>query len=879
MADEASRPLLTDHHDDSSPHQNVSTRRELSPSLERPHHPSFEISSESTPLLHCRNDELSTYGGTESHRPSSSASDASAPANGLKKSRSRIGWTLFCILLALSSIITILILAFFVPTVVKLYVKEATVFKPTNLSIESTTSKGIRTRVQGDVVLDANRIKSGSVRNLGRFATWIGKEVETGDSEVEVYLPQYGNILVGTASLPSIKLGIRNGHVNHLDFEAELVAGNTNGLRSMALDWLEGRLEHLSVLGRATMHLKSGLLNLGEQTLTDSVILQGDDFPPLPDVAITKFLVHDLDTPESHGAIAVDGSVSVRIDCPLALHIPPLGFEVLVGNCAPDDPYISVADVVTKGFTVNPGQATVVDISGIIRGLSDQLTTACPGEKRSPLDSLLRNYIDGLQTTVYIRGADTPYPNTPQWIVDILKSVTVPLPFTGKALDDLVKNFTMTDVHFSLPNPLAEPDSPESSITVSALVKVLIAMPEHMDFHVDVPQVRATADVYYRESKLGVLDLHRWQPANSTFIEDVGDNSTALLVEFSVQDAPLEVADDDVLTDVLQTLIFEGNPVKLTVSANVDAEVSTGLGEFAVRGIPADGALTVQPPYGGDSLLEELALHVASLELGATTESSLLVKTTVNFTNPTQYSASVPLVDFKLLYNDTKVAHLTAKDATIKPGNNTGLSVDLLWSPLDLDGPAAVLAGQDLLSQYVSGFNTSVMITTHKGTIPALPKLGQALSRLGFEVQIPKLPVRRAPGDDPDEPDHDDGQTRFIQDATLHLWSSTADFTLSSPFTNTTLEITSIEAQAFYEHDQEVGTINYYEPFPVPPGVSQTPRLPVDLNLGGIGYDAVKRAVGGTLHLDTVAKVGVKIEDYSDTILYHGNGITARVKL
>jgi hypothetical protein len=180
-----------------------------------------------------------------------------------------------CSLLAVGSVVGILILAFFVPEVVKQYVKEAAIFRPTNLSVVSVTSEGVRARVQGDIVLDADRVKSESARNIGRFVTWIGKEVETGQSEVIVRLPEYGNALVGSASLPSIKVSIRNGHVNHLDFEADLIAGDVEGLRSVAVDWLEGRLDRLLLHGSVILHLKSGLLSLGEQTLDDSVVFEG----------------------------------------------------------------------------------------------------------------------------------------------------------------------------------------------------------------------------------------------------------------------------------------------------------------------------------------------------------------------------------------------------------------------------------------------------------------------------------------------------------------------------------------------------------------------------------------------------------------------------
>lgn len=91
--------------------------------------------------------------------------------------------------------------------------------------------------------------------------------------------------------------------------------------------------------------------------------------------------------------------------------------------------------------------------------------------------------------------------------------------------------------------------------------------------------------------------------------------------------------------------------------------------------------------------------------------------------------------------------------------------------------------------------------------------------------------------------------------------------------------ITSINATAFYDGDEELGTIVYQEPFEVPPGISQTPRLPVELNLGGIGYSALKRALGGTLAIDAVAEIGLSIRNYRDLITFRGDGITAKVRI
>lgn len=59
------------------------------------------------------------------------------------------------------------------------------------------------------------------------------------------------------------------------------------------------------------------------------------------------------------------------------------------------------------------------------------------------------------------------------------------------------------------------------------------------------------------------------------------------------------------------------------------------------------------------------------------------------------------------------------------------------------------------------GSNTTIAVQTHRGTIPALPKLGKALSKLAIEFQVPKVPAPRSPGDRPDD---DDGP-QFIQSA------------------------------------------------------------------------------------------------------------------
>ncbi|KAJ5653326.1 hypothetical protein N7490_000329 [Penicillium lividum] len=589
MADEADQPLLDGRARSSSP--DLTASRPGRPNQQRR---SFELSSESTPLLHRRDDIIATY-GTENRqsRPSSITSHGAGSLDDVPPKKSRARWpTIISLTLLTTGVLSILVFAFAAPAVVKEYSQEAAVFKPTMLSIDSTTPDGVRARIQGDFVMNSDRVKSKTVRNVGRFMTWIAREVETGQSDVDVYLPEYGNVLIGSAVVPNIKVNIRNGHHNKLDFLADLKTGDVKGIQGIAMNWVEGRLARLRVKGKASLHLKSGLLRLGTQVLTDTITIEESDFPALPNFNLVQSIVHD----GNNGTMEVEALAGAMLHSPVAITIPPLGFDILLPNCSPRDPYILAASAQSGEIHVEPNQLTNMTVQVLVKQLPDALTSTCPGAKTSPLDLLVSNYIKGKENMIYVRGADAPSSQTPSWMVEVLRSVTFPVPFTNPAMDNLVKNFTMTDTHFSLPSPFADPDSPESKPTISALVKCLVALPEHMNLQVEVPQVRALTNVLYKGKPLGNLNIDKWQDSNSKRVQDE-DGSPALMIEFAIKEAPLQDLDDGVLSRLAQDMVWGSKAVILHVDANVDAKVSTGFGQFAVRGIPADGDVALDSMF------------------------------------------------------------------------------------------------------------------------------------------------------------------------------------------------------------------------------------------------------------------------------------------
>lgn len=100
---------------------------------------------------------------------------------------------------------------------------------------------------------------------------------------------------------------------------------------------------------------------------------------------------------------------------------------------------------------------------------------------------------------------------------------------------------------------------------------------------------------------------------------------------------------------------------------------------------------------------EHLNPRIVSLQVGETTQSSLSILTRVNFTNPTEYSATVPYADVRVLYNGTAVGHVIARHLSLVPGNNTNASIELSWNPLENGGLHGIEAGRTLISSFISG--------------------------------------------------------------------------------------------------------------------------------------------------------------------------------
>ena len=63
------------------------------------------------------------------------------------------------------------------------------------------------------------------------------------------------------------------------------------------------------------------------------------------------------------------------------------------------------------------------------------------------------------------------------------------------------------------------------------------------------------------------------------------------------------------------------------------------------------------------------------------------------------------------------------------------------------------------------GYNTTLTLRTHNGTVPSIPIIGAALSNFSVNIPTPRLKSPRNPNRPDDDPENNGG--KFIDDATV----------------------------------------------------------------------------------------------------------------
>jgi hypothetical protein len=410
------------------------------------------------------------------------------------------------------------------------------------------------------------------------------------------------------------------------------------------------------------------------------------DIPGLPSLEITKLLIHEI---QLDGKRAIQANVSAEVDnpYPFALEVPPLGFQVSLPGCDAKS-HILAATAISSEIIIEPQTDIMVNASGLVQSLPAKLVSACPGSDLSPMDMFLGHYLHGQEATVFVSGdGNNMEGRAPSWLIEMLHSVTVPVPFPGHTFDNVVQSFSLSHVNIKLPEDQSQ------SPMLSATVEAVIALPKEMNLPLNVTQLKATADVSYLRNKFGTLDIKDWIPAHSERVPD----KSLLLVLGEVKDAPLNVTDYGVFSQVVQKMLFGGGKLHLGINGTADAGIDAALGNFIVRKIPASGNITLDVPK-----FDMPHPKLNDIVIDSTTEQSMNLIISISVENPTPWEATIPYSNVLLSHNGFVLGNGTVKDFHLTAGMND-VVVHAAWDPVAYSGEKGRIAGEDMLGHYISG--------------------------------------------------------------------------------------------------------------------------------------------------------------------------------
>lgn len=246
-------------------------RTRSSPAPQTPQPDEDDRANESAPLLSSdHNDDSVDYDTIEQDEGSSSP--PASPA----KSKKKIRWpSLIAIIILAGLVVAVIVVGFLVPPAVQKYVENAVVLEPTGLSIEALTPDGVRARIQANFRMDGSRVADENARKIGKFATGIMRQLGTEETTLKVFVPQYGDAMLGSVVVPPITLSLVDGHNTVMDFVTNLNPGDSESLRTIVNEWLEGKLDKLKLTGSTDISLKSGFLPLGTHNVVESFVVEG----------------------------------------------------------------------------------------------------------------------------------------------------------------------------------------------------------------------------------------------------------------------------------------------------------------------------------------------------------------------------------------------------------------------------------------------------------------------------------------------------------------------------------------------------------------------------------------------------------------------------
>ncbi|KAJ2710718.1 hypothetical protein H4R19_003612 [Coemansia spiralis] len=600
--------------------------------------------------------------------------------------------------------------------------------------------------------------------------------------------------------------------------------------------------------------------------------------PPLPPVNAT---VHDIAGPVEdalRGGVTAQAAVYIEAPHRVSANIAAVQLDVRYRN-------VTVAGAEIGPASVHGGSTGRIPVTINIRPIESSLHEAA-------LAAMARATVAGEGFELEVSGSDPRrYSTAPAWLRRALHNTTfvvstgkLHLPRPGSlGLDDVVKEVVCRKLYAYW----SAEDSyrPWVGVSGEATLRLPNASAANVTLEVEslVPTVRlldeqqrpfATVDmlsVPVRVRQTGPLEF-----AVVCDLERVGLSAVpgreleyTRAMNRAVADRWLAFGVDGVVDVVLATSIGRIHINAMPFQADVDWH-------FGPRG-SAKGALSALAAGAGtDSAPVEVSttrVHIVN-----TAPDLVALKIDLAVSNPFSYGAFLTDLALMVKYNGLHIATVGTTQLSLLQGvSNATANVAFHNHPAD---PRQ----QEFFMAASSGRSITIEVAGFPNCTSILP-LEASLREFSQEVTI-DLSDRGGSGV------FVGNFPRVVREVVFRIFSMTAEATVVNPVSGADIWLQSIDAVAYYRGHIPLGTLQYDFTAPDPrqhgPPLSglllpygravTTPQLPIVANKTSIGWDVVRRAIGGTLDVDVLTNTRVRIGQAQLNVTTMGKNAPIKVR-
>ncbi|KAJ2586321.1 hypothetical protein IWW49_004085 [Coemansia sp. RSA 1797] len=329
--------------------------------------------------------------------------------------------------------------------------------------------------------------------------------------------------------------------------------------------------------------------------------------------------------------------------------------------------------------------------------------------------------------------------------------------------------------------------------------------------------------------------------------------------------------------------------VAIGVDGTLNVSMTTSIGQIHIEALPIatniDWKFDRLEVAGGDSEMSNNKLaeiSVTRIHVLDTTRDQIKLEIDIGVENPFTYGAFISDMALEVNYAGLHIATVGVKELSLLQGtNNVTVYVDFNNYPGDPRQRMLFLeasSGKNVTLE-ISGFPNCTTISPLEESLRGFSqKFTIDTSQLGSHSSSPGIFTGKFP--------------KVLREVVFHIFTMSAEATVVNPVSGASVWIQTIDAIGYYENDIPLGVLEYdfTDKQPRRQGQSNglllpynqaitTPRLPITANETSIGWDVVRRAIGGTLDVSVFTNIQMQVGNAPLNFMIMGRNAPVKIRL